>query len=626
LEVTGLYGSGLAGLGSTRLLLSIHSTLFAGGLEKDIRATKRTLLKHDALNMKSNVFDLSPQKVRSRKRRSYVRFEQTCAGLPVFASSVVVQLDKEKEIEYLSSDIVDDTQLADIYSTFDLPVIADADAIKVLQSHDPSVELWSNPELMCYSPAIVGNVGPLCLVWCIETASEVVLINAISKDIVLRYPLHTGLINRLIFDLQCQRNWDYTYLVRKEGELEYGTVSDVDLAYRYVGDAYDFFLHHHGRDGLDNEGSPVMCLTGYSPHTGEDADCSFFGAFWSQSGRYLAFGPGCVFDDVVAHEYTHGITQHMSGIIYLNESGAINEHFSDVWGEFVDQTNAWGDDSEEVKWLIGEDMVEGGFRSMKDPTRDSYPDRMGSEYWRLAPPNPIGEDDYGWVHYNNGVGNKLCYLLTQGDTFNGYTIDGMGIDMIADLYYEVQMGLLVKAPNYADLYFALKRAAANLGWTARQKENLEHACKAVEIASEYRKYMSADVPHDIPDGETTVSLITIDDYGVLSDLNVKIDVAHARLADLIVTLTSPSGTSVRLVDDTAAYAYGYGYGFYGTLFDDQATHGIGEGYEPFTGSFRPLEALSAFNGENATGIWRLEIADQASQAAGRLFGWSIELK
>jgi len=613
-------------LGSVIVLLSVYGASSAGILKEDIRATKRKLLESDALRMKSTVFDLSPQKVRGGKGRSHVRFEQTCAGLPVFASSVVVQLDKEKRIEYLSSDIIDDTRLVDIYDALDQPTVAAVEAVEVLQSDNPSVELWSNPELMCYSPAIVGNKGPLRLVWHIETTSEVVLIDAINKDIVLRYPLETALMNRLIFDLRCQRNWDHTLLARKEGQTGYGLVSDVDLAYRYVGDVYNFFLHHHGRDGLDNDGSPVMCLTSYSPHSPEDSNCDYFGAFWSQSGRYLAFGPGCVFDDVVAHEYTHGITQHMSGIIYLNESGAINEHFSDVWGEFVDQTNARGDDSEAVKWLIGEDMIEGGFRSMKDPTRDSCPDRMGSEFWREASPSLIGEDDYGWVHYNNGVGNKLCYLLTEGDTFNGYAIEGMGIEMIADLYYEVQTGLLVKAPNYTDLYLALKRAAENLGWTVDQKANLENACRAVEIACDHEERVSTDVPHEITDGQTISSLLTIADDTVLSDLNVKIDLAHSCMADLVITLISPAGTSVLLVADSATYTYGYGYGFYGTLFDDQAPYGIEEGYEPFTGAFRPLGALSAFHGENTVGTWRLEITDQASPAVGRLFGWSIEFR
>ena len=36
--------------------------------------------------------------------------------------------------------------------------------------------------------------------------------------------------------------------------------------------------------------------------------------------------------DVVAHEITHGVTQHSSDLIYRNESGALNEAISDIMG------------------------------------------------------------------------------------------------------------------------------------------------------------------------------------------------------------------------------------------------------------------------------------------------------
>jgi len=612
--------------GAVLILLIVHNGVLAALNGDDIRATRRRLLQNRDLKMRNSVLDLAAKRVRSRQRRSTVRFTQTCAGLPVFASSVVVQLDAKKQIEYLSSDVVHDGQLSYVFNAIDAPLVTDLDAIETIRQDDPAADCWSSPELMVYSPPIVGQAGPPALVWRVETATEMILVNAANRQIVLRYPLQTGLIDRKIYDLYCHRNWDYTNLVRKEGDAEYKAVSDVDLAYRYVGDAYDFFSRHHNRDGLDNEGFPIICLTNYSPDASGQSDCSYFGAFWSQSGRYLAFGPGCVFDDVVAHEYTHGITQHMSALIYLNESGAINESFSDIWGEFIDLTNDSGNDSAEVKWLIGEDMFVGGVRSMKDPTRDQCPDKMTSEHWYPVSANPIEEKDYGGVHYNCGVGNKLCYLLTDGDTFNGYAVEGMGIEKVAGLYYEVQDGLLVQAPDYGDLYFALKQAAVNLGWSAAEQENLENACRAVEIASDYRLYSSADVPVHISDFETASSVLLVEDEGIVSDVNVKLELGHLSVSDLVVTLISPSGTSVRLIDDTAGYASGYGYGFYGTAFDDEAPFGLEEAYEPFTGSFRPLEPLSTFNGERAQGAWTLTIQDQTALGWGELFGWTLEVK
>jgi len=76
----------------------------------------------------------------------------------------------------------------------------------------------------------------------------------------------------------------------------------------------------------------------------------------------------------------------------------------------------------------------------------------------------------------------LCFLLTDGDTFNGHTVNGLGIGMVADLYYEVQTSLLVAGADYSDLYGALTQAAVNLSWDNTMRNNLRNACIAVEIA------------------------------------------------------------------------------------------------------------------------------------------------
>ena len=36
--------------------------------------------------------------------------------------------------------------------------------------------------------------------------------------------------------------------------------------------------------------------------------------------------------DIVAHELTHGVTSSTSNLIYMDESGALNEAFSDIMG------------------------------------------------------------------------------------------------------------------------------------------------------------------------------------------------------------------------------------------------------------------------------------------------------
>ena len=139
-------------------------------------------------------------------------------------------------------------------------------------------------------------------------------------------------------------------------------------------------------------------------------------------------------DDVVGHELTHGVTDFTSNLLSYYQSGAINESLSDVWGEFIDQTNGSGTDTPAVKWLLGEDIpgFPGGIRNMSDPTQFSDPDKMTS-------PNYFtGSADNGGVHQNTGINNKAAFLMTDGGTFNGKTVVGLGIDKVAKIYYEAQ--------------------------------------------------------------------------------------------------------------------------------------------------------------------------------------------
>lgn len=189
----------------------------------------------------------------------------------------------------------------------------------------------------------------------------------------------------------------------------------------------------------------------------------------------MFFGQGYALDDVTAHEMTHGVTEAESNLIYFNESGAINESMSDIFGEFVDLTNTGGNDSPSVRWQIGEDLPNGYIRSMSNPPVNRGPDWRGSSFYY------VGSGDSGGVHRNSGVNNKLCYLLTDGATFRGYTVTGLGINLVAALYYEANVNLLIRSSGWADLANALKQAAINLNWNSSQRQNLDNAIAAVGI-------------------------------------------------------------------------------------------------------------------------------------------------
>ncbi len=272
-------------------------------------------------------------------------------------------------------------------------------------------------------------------------------------------------------------------MARLEGQPA-STVADANNAYEYLGQTWQFYNLNHGRDSIDGRGTNLSATV---RRCWADAACPWPNAAWFQGRMY--FGAGWATDDVTGHELTHGVTEFESGLIYSQVSGAINESFSDIWGEFIDLGNGAGDDSPGARWLIGEDLARGALRSMQYPTNYNCADRLGSPLYYT------GTEDFGGVHWNSGVNNKLCYLLTDGDTFNGQTVYGMGIPTVADLYYEVNVNLLTAAANWTDLYNALTQAAVNLRWGTADRHNLYLACAAVElVAGPASRYVDQSSP------------------------------------------------------------------------------------------------------------------------------------
>jgi Zn-dependent metalloprotease len=110
--------------------------------------------------------------------------------------------------------------------------------------------------------------------------------------------------------------------------------------------------------------------------------------------------------DVIGHELTHGVTEKESGLQYLNQSGALNESVSDVFGVLVKQYKL-GQTADQADWLIGADLVKKGFpgkalRSMAAPgtawDEDDQPAHMDGYVHT--------QSDNGGVHTNSGIPNK----------------------------------------------------------------------------------------------------------------------------------------------------------------------------------------------------------------------------
>jgi len=440
--------------------------------------------------------DLALEKTQSgREQRTYHRFQETLGGVPVIGGETVVQRDAAGGVQAVMNRVGAPALLAGVSTTPSL----DANAIlsfarTAAAPHGEPIELGT-PELGVFVPELFEGKGPARLVWQVPASGgeahrhEQLVLDARDGTLVWRFSLDADALSRTIQDANGTADRPFT-TVRTEGGAASG-ITDADLSYDYLGDTYNFYLTYHGRDSFDGSGAAfrgVVRYCGFPNAAGALISCSN-AQFTSTDTMYV--GAGFAADDIIAHEVTHGVTSRTSQLAYQNASGAINESMSDIWGEYVDLNNGRGTDPDSLRWRIGEDRTGGPLRDMKTPGRyGSQPDRFNSPLYVAPTGTPTVTNDFGGVHTNSGVGNKLCYLLTDGDTFNGWTITGLGGQVIY-LYYEAQTHLLTSSSNWNDLYYALRQGVLNLGWDLNAQNTVYKACAAVEIATSTTIYANS---------------------------------------------------------------------------------------------------------------------------------------
>lgn len=221
-------------------------------------------------------------------------------------------------------------------------------------------------------------------------------------------------LQRTIYDTH--HTWDLPgKVVRTEGQ---SPVSDpaVNEAYDGLGATFQFYMEAYQRDSIDNNGLPLQATIHYG--------VQYDNAFWNGSQMVFGEGDGELFNrftislDVIAHELTHGVTQTDANLIYQDQSGALNESISDVFGSLVKQFML-GQTADQADWLIGKGLftnhVQGeALRSMAKPGtayddpvlgKDPQPSHMRDYY--------STPDDNGGVHINSGIPNHAFYLVAK---------------------------------------------------------------------------------------------------------------------------------------------------------------------------------------------------------------------
>jgi bacillolysin len=269
-------------------------------------------------------------------------------------------------------------------------------------------------------------------------------------------------------------------------------------AHGYIGWTYDYYFKRHGRRGLDNRDRPIVALINGVSQQGAlalpPALLNFaLNAFWCDvcgpagvgvmyfgngmppglalvsTGQNIGYWAGAL--DVVAHELTHGITDSSSGLIYQNESGALNEAFSDMMGTSIEFYYANAGSGGGTDYLIGEDAVRGlsrnGVRSMSNPAAYGDPDHYSQRF--------TGTSDGGGVHINSAIPNQAFFLAIEGGTnrTSGLAVQGVGAanrEQIEKTFYRAVVFLLPSNASFSTARAATIQAARDLYGTGSAPE------------------------------------------------------------------------------------------------------------------------------------------------------------
>ena len=253
-----------------------------------------------------------------------------------------------------------------------------------------------------------------------------------------------------------------------------GWLSDGVSAALNFSETYDYFLQQHNRDSYDDQGSSLNAIVRF--------DQNHANASWNPGLNIMLFGDADLYAgalDVVGHELTHGVTNFSANLVYQNQPGALNEAFSDIFGQLVEARTEGGAD-----WIVGDSLDE-IFRVMDNPSSVEvapgsgrfYPQTMSDFF---GPNDPflallVGRDN-GGVHINSSIINHTFYLLAEG--LSG----AIGLQDAGQIFFRALTVHLVANSQFIDTRLACIQSAEEIfGQGSSQVQKTIEAFDGTEI-------------------------------------------------------------------------------------------------------------------------------------------------
>jgi vibriolysin len=445
-----------------------ESGIFVAGDESSLRLADELALQHIAERPE---IVLGAGEVASRLTNidefgaAHARVSQTINGVPVFGAEAIIHMGPDGAFESVTDKLI---RGIDVNTT---PRLRDAEAVDLAVAGMGGAHALMGERKPAVDLQILRHEGTDHLTFRVqlemrteddEPTMPVVFVDAHTGEIVWSYDNLETAKNRQTYTAKNRTTLPGT-LLRSEGQAQVADAT-ANQAHDNAGLTYDYYSSRHGRDSYDGVGATIKSSVHYSKN--------YVNAFWN--GTQMVYGDGdgvqsnaLTVLDVVGHELTHAVTEKSSNLTYANESGALNEAMSDIFGASIE---AYRDGAITANtWKIGEECWTPGtagdaLRYMNDPALagdyDYYPTRY------------TGTSDNGGVHWNSGIANLAFYLMTAGGTHpRGKTSNAVpalssnsltSMQMAAAIFYRANTTCLTPGSTFTDARDCTQQAASFL--------------------------------------------------------------------------------------------------------------------------------------------------------------------
>jgi len=423
--------------------------------------------------------DLEPTRVRTDDLgQVHVKFQQYLHDLPVVGGELTVHADgvsgrvtgvtgKFVAGETLASEPAVDGDAALTTAMATLPadaVSTDVPDLVYVVTEDSAALAWMA------EVTYTSEEGP---------ERDIVFADALTGEIVARHPQHHRALVRKVYTANNGQSLPGQQIADPANSSD----ESVKDAFNYSGATYNFYMDRFQRDSYNNAGAILHSTV----HFGQAYD----NAFWNGSQMVYGDGSGQFSSlardlDIVAHELTHAVTEHEANLVYSNESGALNEGWSDIMAASV-QAHVNGGTVSDATWKLAEaswtpNKSDDAMRYMADPiadgqSRDYYPTRYQ------------GTQDNGGVHLNSGIANLAFKLLVTGGVHpRGKTtnnVPGIGITKASKIFYDALANNLSANSKFQDARNATAAAAT-----------ANHGANSPEVTAVHAAWTAVGVPGD----------------------------------------------------------------------------------------------------------------------------------